>query len=244
MPPDPTLESEWLTRKTRIDGALGAADWTIAPALSDGDLSGCDKHALVEFETTNGPADYALAVKSQPLGVVEAKKVTLGRQNVLTQAQRYARGFANSPFQFGEYRVPFLYSTNGEVICFQDVRHPLNRSRRIAKFHTPAALEEMLRRDFDTACQWFGTTPNNHPHLRPYQIEANAAIEQAISERKRQMLVAMATGTGKTFTMVNQVYRVDRRAMSGSTSVNARVGQSSSGAAEVELQSPRQIPGM
>ena len=44
--------------------------------------------------------------------------------------------------------------------------------------------------------------------LRPYQIEANTAIEKAIAERKRQMLVAMATGTGKTFTMVNQIYRL------------------------------------
>ena len=44
--------------------------------------------------------------------------------------------------------------------------------------------------------------------LRPYQIEANAAIEQAIADRKRQMLVAMATGTGKTFTTVNEIYRL------------------------------------
>src|SRR5207253_2786674 len=42
----------------------------------------------------------------------------------------------------------------------------------------------------------------------PYQIDANAAVEKAIAERKRQMLVAMATGTGKTFTTVNQVYRL------------------------------------
>ena len=50
--------------------------------------------------------------------------------------------------------------------------------------------------------------PNDHPLLRPYQFEANTAVEQAIAERKRQMLLAMATGTGKTYTMVNQVYRL------------------------------------
>jgi type I restriction enzyme, R subunit len=49
--------------------------------------------------------------------------------------------------------------------------------------------------------------PNDHPMLRPYQFETNAAVEQAAADRKRQMLLAMATGTGKTFTMVNQVYR-------------------------------------
>jgi type I site-specific restriction endonuclease len=44
--------------------------------------------------------------------------------------------------------------------------------------------------------------------MRPYQVEANTAIEQAIRDRKRKMLVAMATGTGKTLTMVNEVYRL------------------------------------
>lgn len=44
--------------------------------------------------------------------------------------------------------------------------------------------------------------------LRPHQIEADHAVEQAIADRKRQMLIAMATGTGKTFTMVNEVCRL------------------------------------
>ena len=66
----------------------------------------------------------------------------------------------------------------------------------------------MLSRDFDVECDWFTENPNQHPWLRPYQIDANAAIEEAIAERKRQMLVAMATGTGKTFTLVNEIYRL------------------------------------
>jgi type I restriction enzyme, R subunit len=65
-----------------------------------------------------------------------------------------------------------------------------------------------LEQDFDKACKHLSSTANDHPLLRPYQFEANAAVEQAIAERKRQMLLAMATGTGKTFTMVNQVYRL------------------------------------
>lgn len=44
--------------------------------------------------------------------------------------------------------------------------------------------------------------------LRYYQIEATQAIEKAISDGKRKILIAMATGTGKTFTMVSQVYRL------------------------------------
>src|SRR5208283_4364051 len=109
---------------------------------------------------------------------------------------------------FSGFRVPFLYSTNGEIIWYHDARNPLNRSRQIAKFHTPSALAERLKEKFDDACQRLADWDNAHPMIRPYQIEANDAIEQGIRDRKRNMLVAMATGTGKTYTMVNEVYRL------------------------------------
>lgn len=203
-----TEESESRTRRERIDPALRAAGWVISSFRPGADLSRFRHHALTEFPTSNGPADYALVVDGQVLGLVEAKKVTLGPQNVLTQAERYSKGVADGPIDIRGYRVPFLYSTNGEVTWFHDVRHKLNRSRRIAVFHTPAALREAFGRDFEAACRWFPSHPNDHPRLRSYQVEANAAIEKALEDRKRQMLVAMATGTGKTFTMVNEVYRL------------------------------------
>lgn len=109
--------------------------------------------------------------------------------------------------------MPFLYASNGEVIWLHDVRHPLNGSRRVAQFHTPAALEELLGRDLEQGCRWLEEHPNQHPCLRPYQAEANAAIEAAIGRRERQMLVAMATGTGKTLTLVNEVYRLMKAGM-------------------------------
>jgi len=128
--------------------------------------------------------------------------------SVLSQAERYSRGVQDGSFDFDGFHVPFLYSTNGENIWHHDIRNSMNRSRQIARFHTPKALSEILGANLETAAHKLLTKPNDHPKLRPYQIEANNAIEQAIAERKRQMLVAMATGTGKTFTMVNQVYRL------------------------------------
>jgi type I restriction enzyme R subunit len=100
------------------------------------------RHAVTEFETASGPSDYALFVASRPLGIVEAKKVSLGPQNGLVQAERYARGLGDSPFDYRGFRVPFLYSTNGEVRWFHDIRHPLNRSRRIAGLHLPALPQD------------------------------------------------------------------------------------------------------
>jgi type I restriction enzyme, R subunit len=120
----------------------------------------------------------------------------------LTQAQRYSRGLTSSLLNYDGHRAPFLYSTNGEVIWFHDVRHKLSRSRKVNQFHTPAALREMLEHDLDVATNWLETHANDHSWLRPYQVEANDAIEKAVADRKRLMLVAMATGTGKTFTLV------------------------------------------
>ncbi len=165
-------------------------------------------HAVEEYPTATGPADYALFVTGRFLGVVEAKRLSLGPQNALVQAERYSQRAECTGFDFGGYRVPFLYATNGEVIWFHDVRHSAERSRRIAAFHVPSALQERLTRDFDSDGERLRHSPNVHPRLRPYQLEANAATEGAILGRKRQMLLAMATGTGKTFTMVNQVYRL------------------------------------
>src|SRR5262249_1177312 len=111
-------------------------------------------------------------------------------------------------FDFNGLRAPFLYSTNGEIVWFHDVRNPFSRSRKVSAFHTPAALQEMLSRDVDASVSALISNTQWHPRLRPYQIEANQAVEQAIAKRQRLMLLAMATGTGKTFTMVNEVYRL------------------------------------
>jgi type I restriction enzyme R subunit len=56
--------------------------------------------------------------------------------------------------------------------------------------HRPDALRELIARDFEAAVGQLGALANEHPWLRPYQIEANTAVETAIAERKRQMLLA------------------------------------------------------
>ncbi|MBP1927703.1 type I restriction enzyme R subunit [Methanolinea mesophila] len=163
--------------------------------------------AIEEYPTEKGPADYALCVDGLILGVVEAKKVSLGPQNVLTQAERYSQGVHHSPFNYRGFRVPFLYSTNGEIFWFHDIRNPNSRSRQISGFHTPGALREFLATDTESAIQRFSDIPDNS-RMRPYQREACDAVGNAMVERKRTMLLAMATGTGKTVTVVNLIYRL------------------------------------
>ncbi|MGB4969971.1 MAG: hypothetical protein WBO31_10585, partial [Saprospiraceae bacterium] len=81
-----TYESEKITRKKRIDQQLKAAGWLIIPYSEGMDLSALTNHAIEELQTNNGPADYALVVNGKLLGVVEAKKLEVGAQNVLEQA--------------------------------------------------------------------------------------------------------------------------------------------------------------
>lgn len=138
------MESEAQTRKKRIDTKLRDAGWKIVPFKDGMNLGALSNHAIEEFPTANGPADYALVSASQLLGVIEAKKVTVGAKGVLVQAERYSKGVSNSPFNFEGYRVPLLYSTNGEIIFFHDVRHSLNTSRKLSRFHTPTALDELV----------------------------------------------------------------------------------------------------
>lgn len=202
-----TNEGEPITRKERIDPKLRAVGWTIVPYDETKPLSSYQKCAIKEYPTENGPADYALCVDGEILGVVEGKKLSLSPQNVLTQAERYSKGVKNSPYHFGEFRVPFLYSTNGEVIWYYDIRDKLNRSRKISGFHTPDALRYLLSIDTNATLQRFFDIPDN-PRMRPYQREACAAVGAAMAEKKQSMLVAMASGTGKTFTAVNLIYRL------------------------------------
>jgi len=112
MRPLPGTESEWLTRKRRIDPLLDATGWLVRKGRGNAAFR------TEEEETAHGPADYALWLDDRVVGIVEAKKLTVGPQNVLTQAERYARGLAHSGFDCDGVRCPFLYATNGEVTSF------------------------------------------------------------------------------------------------------------------------------
>src|SRR5437870_4020537 len=103
-------ESEWQTRKRRIDPRLAAQGWKVVHFDATKPLADYQRQAVAEYETENGPADYALCLNGVILAVVEAKKLTLGPHGVLPQAERYSRGATANSMRFGEFCVPFVYS--------------------------------------------------------------------------------------------------------------------------------------
>jgi type I site-specific restriction endonuclease len=113
-------ESERWTRKELIDKRLTDARWKIVPE-KDFDASepfrAYNNCAIEELETDNGPADYALCADGKILSVVEAKKLTLGPQNVLSQAERYSKGLVEKTVQPPRLRraVPVLHKRRNHL---------------------------------------------------------------------------------------------------------------------------------
>src|SRR5690349_11329027 len=96
----PRDELEWQTRRARIDRRLGQLGWTHARFDPSRPLARDARHAVAEYPTADGPADYALVVDGLVLGVVEAKRLSLAPQNVLVQARRYSRAATSNPLDF------------------------------------------------------------------------------------------------------------------------------------------------
>ena len=83
--PNSREESERTTRRKRIDPLLRQQGWTIVPFVPGRPTTAYTFHAVTEYPTANGPVDYALFVGGILVGVIEAKRLSLGPQNVLNE---------------------------------------------------------------------------------------------------------------------------------------------------------------
>jgi type I restriction enzyme R subunit len=180
--------------------------------------------AIAEWPTDSGPADYALFVGLTLVGIVEAKKRSVDVMSTLDQARRYSRGVrlegdATLPGgPWGDDRVPFIFATNGRPflqqlrtrsgVWFRDLRRPQNPGLPLVGWKTPEGLLEDLQSDIDAAHAALSAEATDYLGLREYQLKAIRAVEAAIAKGDRELLVAMATGTGKTRTCVGLVYRL------------------------------------
>ncbi|WP_343565471.1 type I restriction-modification system endonuclease [Kiloniella sp. b19] len=187
--------------------------------------------AIAEWPTKSGPADYALFIGMELVGFIEAKRESINVSGVLTQAKRYSRDFrakgeerltTGAPWQAEEqesYSAPFVFSTNGRPyhkdletlsgIWFCDLRKPENIARPLRGWKSPKGLQDLLSQDHAAAHEQLKTEGFNYGReLRDYQKDAIKAAEEAISKGQREILLAMATGTGKTATCIALAYRL------------------------------------
>lgn len=190
--------------------------------------------AIAEWKTDstvgkNGYVDYALFVGEVMVGVIEAKKEHIDVSAVIDgQCKEYASLIKKEDQEkycmkkFGKYHVPFLFATNGRPyikqfetksgIWFLDVRSK-EAPKALPGWKSPDGLMEELQHDIEEAKRELEHTDysiladKSGLNLRYYQIEAIQAVEKAIAEGKREALLCMATGTGKTRTILGMVYR-------------------------------------
>ena len=222
-----TLELDEATTRRLIDAQLARAGWeadTFALRWSSGTRPQKGRRiAIAEVPTASGPVDYVLFDGLVARAVVEAKRGSVDVPGVLaSQAERYARDLApataNTGRTWGEHRVPFAFATNGRSwlrqldtksgVWFRDLRAARNHAHPLGGWYTPDGLAGLLDTDVDASEAALETEPFDDLKLYDFQIEAIRSVERELAAGRRTMLLAMATGTGKTRTAVGLIYRL------------------------------------
>lgn len=145
-------------------------------------------------------ADIVLTYKNTNLAVIEAKKESLGYTAGLEQAKSYAK----------KLEIPFAYATNGHQIREVDMIN--GTVQDVDRYPTP---EELWHRAFPKTNNWqehFAEIPYldvwGDGYLRYYQEVAMQKVIEAVAEGENRILLTMATGTGKTNTAFQIVWKL------------------------------------
>ena len=190
--------------------------------------------AIAEWPTDStvgkkGFADYALFIDERLVAIIEAKAIHKDIPSVIDyQCKDYSRNVRteDEKYQIGmwrNYKVPFVFATNGRPyleqydtksgVWFLDLRKSDNAPKALKGWMSPTGMLELLERDIAAKDQALKDMPydllrdKDGLNLRDYQLKAIQAAEHAILNGQQNILLAMATGTGKTRTILGMIYR-------------------------------------
>ena len=188
--PKPLDISEYKTRKIYIDSMLQDAGWIEGKDwLNEVELAGMPN------KSETGRADYVLYDSSnKPLAVIEAKKtcedVAKGRQQAKLYADIVEREYG---------RRPVIFLTNGFDTRIIDNKYP---ERKVAAIYSKRDLEKLFNlRSMKTGLAHI--TVDRSIAGRYYQEEAIKKVCESLDEKnRRKALLVMATGSGKTRTVI------------------------------------------
>lgn len=182
--------SEYKTRKIYIDFMLNDAGWTEGKDwLNEVELPGMPNHSEV------GYADYVLyGDDGRPLAVVEAKRTCVDVSKGRQQAKLYADLLEK---KYG--RRPVIFLTNGFETHIQDNLYP---ERKCATVYSKRDLEKLFNlQTMRTSLK--NVIINRSIADRYYQEGAIKAVCKSVDEKnRRKALLVMATGSGKTRTVI------------------------------------------
>ena len=188
--PKPLDLSEYETRKIYIDAMLMDAGWTEGSDwINEVELPGMPNKSEVGF------ADYVLYDNSfKPLAVIEAKRTCVDVSKGRKQADLYA-----DILEKKYHRRPCIFLTNGFDTRIIDGQYP---ERKVACIYSKADLEKMfnLRRMRTSLAH---VSVDKKIAGRYYQEAAVKAVCESFDRKnRRKALLVMATGSGKTRTVI------------------------------------------
>ena len=213
--------------RAKIDALLQQCGW-ILQNRSTINLSASRGVAIREaLLKDRDEADYLLFVDGKAIGTVEAKPEGFTLTGVEEQSGKYGKGLLEIYPKWQE-PLPFAYESTGIETQFTNKLDPSPKSRNVFAFHRPETLVEYLcglgsahgpraesggspdsSLNLNTRLANLLTSdqmPKNN--LWSAQIEAIRNLEKSLAANKRRALIQMATGSGKTYTAVNFVYRL------------------------------------
>lgn len=201
-----------------IDAQLRESGWVVQSKDAI-DFHAGDGQAVREYTTDSGPADYVLFVDGHPVGVIEAKKETLGHN--ITTIEEQSGDYAAAKLKWVQSTgvpLPFVYEATGVLTRFTDQRDPKPRSREVFSFQRPETVRTWLAAPSPgESARSLRARLHDLPALDPTglrdcQIEAITALDASLKQAKPRALIQMATGSGKTFTAITSIYRLLKHA--------------------------------
>ena len=189
--PKPLDLSEYKTRKIYIDVMLQDAGWTEGKDwINEVELYGMPNKSEV------GYADYVLyGDDGKPLAVIEAKRTCVDVSKGRQQAKLYADLLEQ---KYG--RRPIIFLSNGfDTHIWDDKHYP---ERKVAAIYSKRDLEKLLNlHTMRTSLK--NVMVDKHIAGRYYQEGAIKAVCEAFDKKnRRKALLVMATGSGKTRTVI------------------------------------------
>ena len=196
--------------RQEIDAMLTASGWVVQ-SKDKINLSAAHGVVIHELSFTRGEPDCTLFAEGKAIGTVEAKPEGFPLIGVEEQSTKYVTGF---PGGLPAWRkpLPFCYESTGSETRFTNRLDPDPRSRNVFTFHRPETLLAWVQRDKQLAQRLREYPPLKNDGLWPAQFAAISNLEKSIAGGRRRALIQMATGSGKTFTAVNFVYRILKQA--------------------------------
>jgi type I restriction enzyme R subunit len=206
--------------RAELDEILEKAGWAVQDDSAKNLFAGKGV-AVREVSTAVGRADYLLYVDQRLVGVIEAKREGADLEAAMQQAARYATGLTRSQ-QLSAWRasLPFRYVADGNSVRFHNALDPSPRTRDVFAVHRPETIARWIdEADADPSAPTLRARMRRLPEtfldpdpLRPAQVKAITGLERSLAKDDPRALIQMATGAGKTYTVVSESYRLLKHA--------------------------------